>query len=97
MGNDNYVRFLTDMSDWLVEMQKTYPDLKTTLPFCTQEYMGWGQSYYAQFPENVQIVMTGGKVWGEVTDNFTSSFTNTVAAVPTCGSTGPAPTTPRST
>ncbi len=82
VGNDNYVRFLTDMSDWLVEMQKTYPDLKTTLPFCTQEYMGWGQSYYAQFPENVQIVMTGGKVWGEVTDNFTSSFTNTVGRGP---------------
>ncbi len=82
VGNDNYIKFLNDMSDWLVEMQKTYPDLKTTLPFCTQEYMGWGQSYYAQFPENVQIVMTGGKVWGEVSNNFTTSFTNTVGRGP---------------
>ena len=82
VGSTNYVRFLTDMSNWLVEMQKAYPDLKTTLPFCTVEYMGWGESYYAQFPENVQIVMTGGKVWGEVTDRFTSSFTNTVGRGP---------------
>lgn len=82
VGNNNYVKFLTDMSNWLKEMQKTYPDLKMTLPFCTQEYMGWGESYYAQFPENVQIVMTGGKVWGEVTDNFTSSFTNKVGRGP---------------
>ena len=30
----------------LKEMQKTYPDLKLTLPFCTQEYMYNGESYY---------------------------------------------------
>ncbi|OUN24350.1 beta-N-acetylglucosaminidase domain-containing protein [Pseudoflavonifractor sp. An85] len=82
VGNNNYIKFLTDMSNWLKEMQKTYPDLKMTLPFCTQEYMYGGESYYAQFPENVQIVMTGGKVWGEVTDNFTSSFTNKVGRGP---------------
>lgn len=82
VGNDNYIRFLEDMTEWLKEMQKTYTDLKLTLPFCTQEYMGWGESYYAQFPENVQIVMTGGKVWGEVSDNFTSAFTNKVGRGP---------------
>lgn len=82
MGNDNYIKLLVDMTAWLKEMQKTYPDLKLTLPFCTQEYMGWGQAYYSQFPENVQIVMTGGKVWGEVSNNFTSSFTNTVGRGP---------------
>lgn len=31
-------------------MKKTYPDLKTTLPFVTQEYMGNGMSYFANFP-----------------------------------------------
>ena len=82
VGNDNYVRFLNDMTQWLQEMQKTYPDLKQTLPFCTQEYMGWGQAYYADFPENVQIVMTGGKVWGEVSDNFTSTFTKNTGRGP---------------
>ncbi len=75
VGNNNYIKFLTDMCDWLAEMKETYPDLKQTLPFCTQEYMGNGQSYYAQFPENVQIVMTGGRVWGEVSNSFTTTFT----------------------
>ncbi len=44
--------------------------------------MGYGQSYYRDFPENVQIIMTGGRVWGEVTNNFTSSFTNTAGRGP---------------
>ena len=77
VGGANYTRTLTDMSNWLKELQPSYPGLKLTLPFCTQEYMGWGQSYYRDFPENVQIIMTGGRVWGEVTNNFTSSFTDT--------------------
>ena len=34
------------------------------------------------FPENVQIVMTGGKVWGEVSDNFTSTFTQNTGRGP---------------
>lgn len=77
-GNNNYVRLLTDMTNWLEKLQKQpeYSDLKTTLPFCTQEYMGNGEAYYKNFPKNVQIVMTGGKVWGEVTDNFTTTFKN---------------------
>ena len=82
VGGANYTRTLTDMSNWLKELQPSYPGLKLTLPFCTQEYMGWGQSYYRDFPENVQIIMTGGRVWGEVTNNFTSSFTNTAGRGP---------------
>ena len=82
VGSTNYIRFLNDMTQWLQEMQKTYPDLKQTLPFCTVEYMGRGESYYAQFPENVQIVMTGGKVWGEVSDSFTSTFTQNTGRGP---------------
>ena len=82
VGGANYTRTLTDMSNWLKELQPSYPGLKLTLPFCTQEYMGYGQSYYRNFPENVQIIMTGGRVWGEVTNNFTSSFTNTAGRGP---------------
>ncbi len=76
VGADNYIKTLEDMTAWLKEMQKVYPDLKLTIPFCTQEYMYNGQAYYSRFPENVQIVMTGGKVWGEVSQNFTDTFTN---------------------
>ena len=82
VGGANYTRMLEDMTDWLKEMQKTYPDLKLTLPFVTQEYMYYGQGYYANFPENVQIVMTGGRVWGEVSNSFTSTFTNNVGRGP---------------
>lgn len=97
VGGNNYTKLLTDMVAWLKEMKKTYPDLKTTLPFVTQEYMGNGMSYFANFPKEVQIVMTGGRVWGEVSQNFTDTFTSNVAAAPTCGSTGRAPTTRRAT
>ena len=82
VGGANYIKTLQDMTNWIKEMQKTYPDLKLTLPFCTQEYMGNGQAYYAQFPENVQIVMTGGRVWGEVSNQFTTTFTNNVGRGP---------------
>ena len=82
VGADNYIKFLNDMTDWLAEMGKKYPDLKQTLPFCTVEYMYNGQSYYQQFPENVQIVMTGGRIWGEVSNSFTETFTNTAGRGP---------------
>ena len=82
VGSDNYNRTLTDMVAWLKEMKKTYPDLKTTLPFCAQEYMGNGQAYFANFPEEVQVVMTGGRIWGEVSDTFTDTFTSTAGRGP---------------
>ena len=82
VGGNNYNKFLTDMTAWLAEMKKTYPDLKQTLPFCPQEYMYNGQAYYKNFPENVQIVMTGGRVWGEVNQNFTNTFTNNAGRGP---------------
>lgn len=82
VGAANYNRTLTDMVAWLKEMKKTYPDLKTTLPFCAQEYMGNGQAYFANFPKEVQVVMTGGRIWGEVSDTFTNTFTNTAGRGP---------------
>ena len=82
LGGNNYKRLLEDMTAWLKEMQVEYPDLKLTLPFCPVEYGGTGQDYYRDFPDNVQIVMTGGRVWGEVSNNFTSTFTNNVGRGP---------------
>lgn len=82
VGGGNYIRTLEDMTEWIKEMQKTYPDLKLLLPFCTQEYMGNGESYFENFPENVQIVMTGGRIWGEVSNAFTTTFTNNVGRGP---------------
>jgi hyaluronoglucosaminidase len=81
-GQANTLRLLTDMTAWLEEQQATYPDLKLTLPYVVQEYMGYGQAYFNQFPENVQIVMTGGRVWGEVSQDFTQRFTATAGRGP---------------
>ena len=78
-GGTHYTRMLTDMTAWIQELRAgDYPDLKLLLPFVTQEYMGYGQSYYQNFPENIQIVMTGGQVWGYCSTSFTNSFYNNV-------------------
>lgn len=75
MGSDNYIKVLTDLTNWLrEEILPIYPDMSLIIPFCTQEYMGYGVNYYRNFPENVQIIMTGGRVWGTVNQDFGSSF-----------------------
>ncbi|KAB5606352.1 beta-N-acetylglucosaminidase domain-containing protein [Bifidobacterium jacchi] len=77
VGGDNYTRLLNDMVAWLKELKAgDYPDMKTTLPFVTQEYMYNGESYYQNFPKEVQVVMTGGRIWGEVSQNFVNTFYN---------------------
>ena len=84
VGAANNQRVLVDMCNWLEEMQQTYPDLKLNLPFVAPgfEYAGYGESYYRNFPENVQIVMTGGQVWGYVTQGFVDRFYNNVGRGP---------------
>ena len=78
-GGTHYTRMLTDMTAWINELRANgYPDLKLLLPFVTQEYMYFGQSYYRNFPENIQIVMTGGQVWGFCSPSFTNTFYNNV-------------------
>ena len=85
-GGPNGVRLLNDMTAWLEEVKKQYPDMKMTIPYVPYDYMGNGSSAELQelkkAPANVQIVMTGGRVWGEVTNNFTSTFTNNVGRGP---------------
>ena len=78
-GGTHYTKMLTDMTAWIQELRAgDYPDLKLLLPFVTQEYMYFGESYYSNFPENVQIVMTGGQVWGFCSPSFTNTFYNNV-------------------
>lgn len=85
-GGPNGVRLLNDITAWLEEVKKQYPDMKMTIPYVPYDYMGNGSSAELQelkkAPANVQIVMTGGRVWGEVTNNFTSTFTNNVGRGP---------------
>lgn len=81
-GIDNYARLLKDMEAWLIEQKKTYSDLNTTILFCTQDYMSGGNGGYKKFPASVQVMVTGGKVWGEVSNNFGKNFTNRSGRAP---------------
>ena len=75
---EDYKRTLEDMTQWLREQQQTYPDLKLNLPFCVQEYYYGVDSlpgYYTTFPENVQLMVTGGAIWGDVYKGFNEPFT----------------------
>ena len=75
---EDYKRTLDDMTAWLKVQQEEYPDLKLNLPFCVQEYPNSVNSlpdYYSTFPENVQLMVTGGAIWGEVYKDFNEPFT----------------------
>lgn len=83
-GAQTYVKLLNDLTLWLEEQKETYTDLKTDLIFCPNDYMGNGGS--AQLKEinkagdNVSIVVTGGRIWGEVDQNFATNFKNNIAS-----------------
>jgi hypothetical protein len=89
---DTLVMLLNDVTEWLVELKETkYPDLKTDLLFCP----GWMayansmsgndsdvqkiQKLHEGTGDNVRIVMTGGKIWGDVTTAFADRFYNKLA------------------
>lgn len=86
-GGENGLRLLQDMTKWLeTEVRAEYPDMKTTMPYVPFDYMGNGSSgeftALKKAPDNIQLVMTGGRVWGEVTNQFTSTFTKNVGRGP---------------
>lgn len=84
-GNDTtYLRILRDLTDWIHELQSMkaddgsalYPGLKDTILYCPAlySYTGAGESWYKQMPENIQIVMTGGRTFGIANHDFASRF-----------------------
>ncbi|QCJ41081.1 hyaluronoglucosaminidase [Bacillus sp. S3] len=85
-GAQTYVRLMNDLTNWLVEQQTKYPGLVTDMIFCPNDYMGNGSSAQIQslkqLPKSVSIIQTGGKVWGEVSNNFTQTFTNNAGRGP---------------
>ncbi|MGG7058036.1 beta-N-acetylglucosaminidase domain-containing protein [Clostridium tertium] len=86
-GGELGLRLVNDITTWLqTEVKLQYPDMKTTLPYIPFDYMGNGSStefsYLKQAPENVQLVMTGGKVWGEVAQSFSETFKNNTGRAP---------------
>ena len=89
-GNDLYKLLLEDTTQWLHELQQEknadgtlkYPGLKDTLIFCPVNYMGHGEEWYKDLPKNVQVVNTGGRVWGKIDKNFADAFKNTSGVSP---------------
>lgn len=86
-GGTNGLRLINDINDWLKnEVKVQYPDMKLTIPYIPYDYMGDGAGGELQIlknaPENIQLVMTGGGVWGSVNQNFTNTFTNNVGRGP---------------
>lgn len=77
-------RLLNDMNAWLHEMKKTYPDLKTDILYCPTCYMSTTNSKLnvinKQVNGEIHFVMTGGKIWGEVSNSFADGFYNGLAA-----------------
>lgn len=88
-GWDIYTRLMKDLTDWVSseEMQEKYEGLKVVIPFCPNDYMGNGNSTQLKYlgqnmPETVPLVVTGGKVWGEVSPSFTKGFKDGVGRGP---------------
>ncbi|WP_419954568.1 beta-N-acetylglucosaminidase domain-containing protein [Neobacillus niacini] len=85
-GPKTYVKLMTDLTNWLIEQQANYEGLVIDMIFVPNDYMGWGTSAQIQtlrdLPKSVSNVQTGGKVWGEVSNNFTQTFTNNAGRAP---------------
>ncbi len=89
-GNALYIKLCTDMTNWIHEQQKAtnedgslkYPGLKDTIIFCPVNYMGYGEAWYSDLPDNIQVVNTGGRVWGKIDNNFASTFQNNSGVAP---------------
>ena len=89
-GKDLYIKLCKEMTDWLHEQQKAenaagavkYPGLKDTLIFCPVNYMGHGERWYSRLPETVQVINTGGRVWGKIDNNFASAFQRSSGVAP---------------
>lgn len=76
----NIVRLMNDLHDWLLEMKETYPDMRTDILYCPNDYMNYGtqkqKDVNAGVNRDVHIVVTGGKIWGEVSAGFADNFYN---------------------
>ncbi len=85
-----FKKLLDDTTEWLHGLQQAknpdgslkYPGLKDTLIFCPVNYMGHGERWYSNLGENVQVINTGGMVWGKIDNNFATTFRNNSGVAP---------------
>ena len=84
-GYESYNRLMKDMTDWLTEKQATYPGLKKEMIFVPSQYWGSGRedelrSLNRNLPKSSIMTLTGGKVWGEVSENFLTQLKQNIEA-----------------
>ena len=89
-GQALYTKLLKDMTEWIRQQQKAteqdgslkYPGLKDTIIFCPVAYYGGGEGWYKNLPDNIQVVNTGGRIWGKIDNAFATRFKNTSGVAP---------------
>ena len=84
-GYNSYNRLMKDMTDWLTEMQGTYSGLRKEMIFVPGQYWGNGRedelkSLNENLPHSTSMTLTGGKIWGEVSESFLSTLKNNLSA-----------------
>ena len=80
-GYNSYNRLMKDMTDWLTEKQARYAGLRKDMIFVPAQYWGNGReaelrSLNENLPASTTMTLTGGKVWGEVSEAFLSNLKN---------------------
>ena len=84
-GYNSYNRLMKDMTDWLTEKQATYGGLRKEMIFVPGQYWGNGRedelkALNENLPTSTSMTLTGGKVWGEVSESFLSNLKNNLTA-----------------
>lgn len=89
-GSDLYIKLCEDMTEWVREQQRAtnedgslkYPGLKDTIIFCPVAYYGQGEAWYQDLPDTIQVVNTGGRIWGKIDSQFATTFQNNSGVAP---------------
>ena len=79
----NALRLLEDLDTWLAEQQEKYPDIRRELLYCAAGYDGDGSSQELRTlntgNSNIQLLATGGKIWGQITPTFGTRWSANIA------------------
>ena len=84
-GYNSYNRLMKDMTDWLTKKQATYVGLRKEMIFVPGQYWGNGRedelkALNENLPTSTSMTLTGGKIWGEVSESFLSNLKNSLTA-----------------